>query len=121
MTEQPARPSRRDMLRGAGVVGVFLAVDLGALLYANKWLGPARLTQRVFLDGFAKVFGRQPGFRKNHAKGVAVTGYFDSHGNGSALSRAVVLASGRTPVKRLGRFSVFSAEAAHLMAMLEPP
>src|ERR1700745_3208886 len=104
MTEQPARPSRRDMLRGAAVVGAFLVVDLGALLYANKWIGPARLTPRTFLDGFAKVFGRQPGFRKNHAKGVALTGYFDSNGNGGALSKAAVFAPGRTPV--IGRFSL---------------
>jgi catalase len=64
----PAHLSRRDVLRGAAVAGAFLAVDLGALLYANNWIGPARLTPRVFLEGFAKVFGRQPGFRKNHAK-----------------------------------------------------
>jgi catalase len=99
-----ARPGRRDVLLGAAVVGAFLAADLGALLYANKWIGPARLTPRVFLDGFAKVFGRQPGFRKNHAKGVAVTGYFDSNGNGRALSKAAVFAPGRTPV--IGRFSL---------------
>jgi catalase len=92
------------MLRGAAVVGAFLAVDLGALLYANKWIGPARLTPRVFLDGFAKVSGRQPGFRKNHAKGVAVTGYFESNGNGQTLSNAAVFAPGRTPV--IGRFSL---------------
>src|SRR6201997_1383540 len=112
MTEQPkdvgrwgtARPGRRDVLRGAAVVGAFLAIDLGALLYANKWIGPARLTPRTFLDGFAEVFGRQPGFRKNHAKGVAVTGYFDSNGNGGALSKAAGFAPGRTPV--IGRFSL---------------
>jgi catalase len=112
MTEQPgdagrggaARPGRRDVLRGAAVVGAFLAADLGALLYANKWIGPSRLTPRVFLDGFAKVFGRHPGFRKNHAKGVAVSGYFDSSGNGRTLSTAGVFAPGRTPV--IGRFSL---------------
>jgi len=112
MSEQPqdpgrwgvTRPGRRDVLRGVAVVGAFLAVDLGALLYANKWIGPVRLTQGVFLDGFAKVFGRQPGFRKNHAKGVAVTGYFDSNGNGQTLSNAAVFAPGRTPV--IGRFSL---------------
>jgi catalase len=97
-------PGRRDVLRGVAVVGAFLAVDLGALLYANKWIGPARLTPRVFLDGFATVFGRHPGFRKNHAKGVAVTGYFDSNGNGRTLSKAAVFAPGRTPV--IGRFSL---------------
>jgi catalase len=100
----PARPTRRDLLLGAAVVGTFLAADLGALLYANNRIGPGRLTPQVFLDGFAKVFGRQPGFRKNHAKGVAVTGYFDSNGNGRALSKAALFAPGRTPV--IGRFSL---------------
>src|SRR6201993_3578975 len=112
MSEQPAdvgrwgtaRPGRRDVLRGAAVVGAFLAIDLGALLYANKWLGPARLTPRVFLDGFATVFGRHPGFRKNHAKGMVLSGYFDSNGNARALSKAAVFAPGRTPV--IGRFSM---------------
>jgi catalase len=112
MTEHPEGPGRwgvwrldrRDVLRGAAAVGAFLAVDLGALLYANKWIGPAGLTPRVFLDGFAKVFGRHPGFRKNHAKGVGVTGFFDSNGNGRALSTATVFAPGRTPV--VGRFSL---------------
>jgi catalase len=98
------RPTRRDVVRGAAAVGAFLAVDLGALLYANDWIGPARLTPGVFLDGFAKVFGRQPGYRKNHAKGVAVTGYFDSNGNARTLSKAAVFAPGRTPVT--GRFSL---------------
>jgi catalase len=111
MTEQPgdagrggaARPGRRDVLRGAAVVGAFLAVDLGALLYANNWIGPSRLTPQVFLDGFATVFGRHPGFRKNHAKGVAVSGYFDSSVNGRTLSKAAVFGPGRTAV--IGRFS----------------
>jgi catalase len=98
------RPSRRDVLLGVALVGGFLAADLGAFLYANRWIGPARLTPRVFLDGFAKVFGRQPGFRKNHAKGVAVAGYFESNGNGRELSKAEVFRPGRTPV--VGRFSL---------------
>jgi catalase len=100
----PNRPSRRDVLFGVAAVGGFLAADLGALLYANSWIGPARLTPQVFLDGFAKVFGRQPGFRKNHAKGVAVAGYFESNGNGRGLSKASVFRPGRTPV--VGRFSL---------------
>lgn len=112
MTEQPEhparagimRPGRRELLRGAAVVGAFLAADLGALVYASNWIGPARLTPRVFLDGFAKVFGRHPGFRKNHAKGMAVSGHFDSNGNGIALSKAAVFAPGSTPV--VGRFSL---------------
>jgi catalase len=95
---------RRNLVLGAAVVGGFLAVDLGALLYVNNRIGPARLTPQVFLDGFEEVFGRQQGSRRNHAKGVVVKGYFDSNGNGRELSRAAVLRPGRTPV--VGRFSL---------------
>ncbi|HEY9305728.1 MAG TPA: catalase family peroxidase [Mycobacterium sp.] len=101
MTEHP---SRRNVIAGAAVVAAFLAADLGGLAYANNWIGPVRLTPRVFLEGFAKVFGRQPGFRKNHAKGMVVSGYFDSNGNGRELSKAAVFAPGRTLVA--GRFSL---------------
>jgi catalase len=88
-----------------GAVGAFLAVDLGALGYANNWFGAGtRLTPTTFLEGFRRVFGVHPGFRRNHAKGVAVTGYFDSNGNGRELSNAAVFAPGRTAV--IGRFSL---------------
>ncbi len=90
---------------GIGAVGAFLAVDVGAVAYANKWIGAgSALTPRTFLERFRRVFGVHPGFRRNHAKGVAVTGYFDSNGNGRELSKAAVFARGRTPV--IGRFSL---------------
>jgi catalase len=101
---------RRDLVLGGVVVGGFLAVDLGALLYVNNWIGPARLTPQVFLDGFEKVFRRQLGFRKNHAKGVVVEGYFESNGNGRELSKAAVFRPGRTPV--VGRFSLSGGNPA---------
>jgi catalase len=118
MTEQRKRQPtwngapirRRNLLFGAAAVAGFLAVDLGGLLYANSRLGPARLTPQAFLDGCVKVFGRQPGFRKNHAKGVVVAGYFDSNGDGRELSRAAVFRSGRTPV--VGRFSLSGGNPA---------
>jgi catalase len=88
-----------------GAVGTFLAVDVGAVVYANKWIGAGNaLTPGAFLERFRKVFGVHPGFRRNHAKGVAVTGYFDSNGNGRELSKAAVFAPGRTAV--IGRFSL---------------
>ena len=96
-------PGRRDLLRGAAAVGAFLAVDVAGLLAAFNWIGPSRLTPRAFLDAFNNAFGRHPGFRTNHAKGVPVAGWFDSNGNGAELSTAAVFAPGRTPV--LGRFS----------------
>jgi catalase len=98
-----ARPARRDLLRGAAAIGAFLAVDAAALLTAFNWIGPSRLTPQAFLNVFNRAFGRHPGFRTNHAKGVPVAGWFESNGNGTALSTAAVFAPGRTPV--VGRFS----------------
>lgn len=97
--------TRRSVLAGLGAVGAFLAVDLGAVAWANDWIttGTA-LTRRTFIDGFRTVYGSHPGFRKNHAKGVAVAGFFDSTGDGAQISHAAVFASGRTPV--IGRFSL---------------
>jgi catalase len=96
---------RRSVLRGFGAVGTFLAVDLGAVAYANKCFGQrAGLTRQTFVDGFRAVFGSHPGFRKNHAKGVVVAGRFDSNGNGRELSRAAVFHPGQTSV--MGRFSL---------------
>jgi catalase len=103
------------MLLGIGAVGAFLAVDLGAVAYANKWVASgAALTRQAFIDRFQSVFGTHLGFRRNHAKGVAVVGYFESNGNGRELSRAAVLGPGRSPVT--GRFSLtggnpFAADA----------
>lgn len=96
---------RRGALVGMAAIGGFLAVDLGAVLYARGPIGSGgRLTPQAFIDAFRRVHGSHPGFRRNHAKGVAVAGYFDSNGNGTELSRAAVFRSGRTPV--VGRFSL---------------
>ena len=90
--------NRRSVLLGIGAVTAFLAVDLGAVAYANKWIGPDNaLTRESFLNAFRSVFGTHLGFRRNHAKGVVVTGHFDSNGNGSELSRAVIFRPGRLP------------------------
>lgn len=95
---------RRSILLGMGAIGGFLVADLGVLNYAGQWLGTGtELTRQAFIDRFRAVFGNHPGFRKNHAKGVAVTGYFDSSGEAASISRAKVFAPGRTVVA--GRFS----------------
>jgi catalase len=95
--------TRRSILAGIGAVGAFLVVDLGAVAYANDWIGKATLSRQTFIDAFRAVFGSHPGFRRNHAKGVAVSGYFDGNGRGSELSSAAVFRRGRTAVT--GRFS----------------
>jgi catalase len=61
--------TRRSLLAGLGAVGAFLAVDLGAVAYANDWIAAGTsLTRQTFIDGFRNVYGNNPGFRKNHAK-----------------------------------------------------
>jgi hypothetical protein len=71
--------ARRRILLGIAAVGGFLAVDIGAVAYAGGWIGTAhRLTPHIFIKAFEWVNGKQSGFRKNHAKGVAVAGYFES-------------------------------------------
>src|SRR5260221_14392766 len=60
---------------------------------------PARIT-----DAFEHVAGVHPGFRRNHAKGVSVSGFFESNGAGARFSKAVVFRPGRVPV--IGRFSL---------------
>jgi catalase len=112
--EQPSKPalhwrgnavSRRSVLVGVGAVAAFLAVDLGAVAYANHWIGRAgALTRHSFLSAFRAAFGNHPGFRANHAKGVAVTGFFDSSGALQDLSTAPMFVTGRTAVT--GRFSL---------------
>jgi catalase len=103
--------TRRSILLGIGAVGAFLVADLGAVAFANKWIGADnKLTTKAFLDRFRAVFGSHPGTRRNHAKGVVVTGHFESNGNGTELSRAEVFRAGRTPV--IGRFSLSGGNPA---------
>ena len=94
MTESPkSHPTwggvpltRRGLVLGMAAVGGFLAVDLGAVAWAGGWIDTAhRLTPDTFIKAFAWVNGKQSGFRKNHAKGAAVAGYFESNGNGSRV------------------------------------
>jgi catalase len=97
--------TRRGVVMGMAAVGGFLVVDLGAMLYARGPIGSGgRLTPQTFVDAFHRVYGRHPGYRLNHSKGVAVTGYFESNGAGAELTTAAVFRSGRTPLQ--GRFSL---------------
>lgn len=77
---------------------------MGAFLYLGGWFSPQKLTPARFVDEFERVNGIHLGFRRNHAKGVCVRGFFDSNGQGARLSKAVVFQSGRLPV--IGRFSL---------------
>jgi catalase len=92
------------MLIRWAVIGVVIAGIVGAFGYTGGWFSPHRLTPARFIDTFEAVNGLHPGFRRNHAKGVCVTGFFESNGNAARISKAVVFRPGRVPV--IGRFAL---------------
>jgi catalase len=101
-----ARPrlGKAGTLARLALIGVALAAVVGAFGYLGGWFTPNELTPARLTDGFEQVDGRHPGFRRNHAKGVGVSGFFESNGNGAGLSKAAVFRPGRVPVT--GRFSL---------------
>jgi catalase len=84
-------------------IGLLVAVTAALFLYAGGWLTPHALTPAAIVNTFEHLNGVHDGFRRNHAKGVIVTGYFESNGQGAALSKAQVFQPGRTPF--LGRIA----------------
>lgn len=97
-------PADRRILKGVGVIGAIVGAIIVCFSYVGGVFSPGRLTQARMIDAFEAVNGAHPGFRRNHAKGVCATGYFDANGNGARLSRAVVFQQGRVPV--IGRFAL---------------
>ena len=94
---------RTSLIVRLTAIGVVLAVIAGLFAYARGWLTPRTLSPASMVDTFEQVYGRHSGFRRNHAKGVCVTGYFESNGQGRALSKASVFLPGRAPI--VGRFA----------------
>jgi catalase len=108
-TEAPAAAERPRLgvastLARFALIGVALAAVIGTFAYLGGWFTPNALTPARFADAFEYVNGIHPGFRRNHAKGVDVSGFYESNGNGVRLSKAAVFRPGRVPV--IGRFSL---------------
>ena len=95
---------RASLILRFATIGIVVAGIAGLFAYAGGWLTAHRLTPNSIIDTFEEVNGPHPGFRRNHAKGVCVSGYFDSNGQGVALSKAAVFRAGRVPV--IGRFAL---------------
>jgi catalase len=87
-----------------GLIGAVVLVVAGAFAYAGGWLSPRRLTPARMIGAFEETNGVHPGFRRNHAKGVCVSGWFDSSGAAAAMSKAEIFKPGRVPV--IGRFAL---------------
>src|SRR5215813_13111561 len=82
----------------------------GLFLYAGGWLTPHKLSPASMVNTFEYLNGVHPGFRRNHAKGVCVTGFFESNGAGQAISKALVFVPGRVPM--VGRFAFSGGDPA---------
>jgi catalase len=87
-----------------GAIGAAMLCTAGAFAYVGGWLSPDRLTQSRMMAAFEAANGAHTGFRRNHAKGVCVSGWFESNGQAIPLSRAAVFRPGRVPV--IGRFAL---------------
>jgi catalase len=101
---EPPRLHKGGTLARLTLIGVALAAVAGTFAYLGGWLTPNELTPARFTDAFEEVDGTHPGFRRNHARGVGVSGVFESNGNGARLSKAAVFRPGRARV--IGRFSL---------------
>ncbi|WP_257828927.1 catalase family peroxidase [Burkholderia glumae] len=105
MTHPPPSSPRGGQVWRWAVIGGTVAAAAAAFGYTAGWLAPHRLTPQRIVAALQANGGLHPGFRRNHAKGICVTGYFESNGDGAAWSSAPFFGAGvRTPV--VGRFAL---------------
>lgn len=88
-------------------IGLGLAALAAGFAYTAGWIGAERLSPKRFIDTFEDQAGHYPGYRKNHAKGLCVSGYFQSSGAAAKLSTARAFSQARVPV--IGRFAIGGA------------
>src|SRR6516225_6189353 len=86
------------------LIGVILAAVAATFAYFGGWFTPNALTPARFADGFEQVNGVHHGFRRNHAKGMGVSGFFESNGNGVRTESAPEQDSGAPFTIRLSRW-----------------
>lgn len=119
---EPLNPlSHSGVLLRLALIGAVLGGIVLLFAYVGGWLTPHALTPATFIDRFQQLSGPQPGFRRNHAKGVCISGTFESNGNGVELSKAKVFVPGTIPV--VGRFALgggmpYAADAPHTVRSL---
>ncbi|MHC1479165.1 catalase family peroxidase [Frateuria aurantia] len=102
-----SKPRQRLQPHGGAWLLIFGSVGVLVLVFAYVagWLSPSRLTAGRLVNQLQTNAGIFPGYRRNHAKGVCVVGYFQSSGRAGGLSRAQVFGPDeRTPV--VGRFAL---------------
>src|SRR6202022_503115 len=105
-----------QMIEGTRVVANDVKIEVQ--IEAESLLTPHELSPALIINTLEQNSGPHPGFRRVHAKGVCVAGYFESNGRGVALSKASVFLPGRVPI--IGRFSLqgsqpYLADAPHIV------
>lgn len=96
--------STASLIARLASIGVVVAVVAGAFAYVNGTLDPQRLRPKTLVNALEANNGIHPGYRRNHAKGVCVAGYFQSSAEARAYSTAQVFSEARTPV--IGRLAL---------------
>ncbi|MBT9302349.1 catalase family peroxidase [Pseudomonas sp. TAE6080] len=102
----PPRPplGRASLILRLAAIGVVVGVVAGAFAYVNGTLDPQRLRPKTLVNALETNNGVHQGYRRNHAKGVCVAGYFESSPAARAYSSAQVFSEARTQV--IGRFAL---------------
>jgi catalase len=95
-----------QMLSRLALIGMALLAVVAAFAFTGGWLSPARLTQTKMIAAIQAGIGDHPGFRRAHAKGMCIAGWFDSSGTAVPWSKAEVFAPGRVPL--IGRVALAS-------------
>lgn len=107
LSDPPAAVTKRArrwrMLALAGIGAIALG-SASAFAWTAGWLGSDRLTAQRVIGAMEASGPAHPGFRRNHAKGVCVSGTFRGTAQGQALSPAKAFSG--TPLPVLGRFSI---------------
>jgi catalase len=95
MTREIVRYGRREILRAIGAAAL-----LGGVAWGDE---PEKSVPEQIVDTMNKLFGKHPGFRSAHAKGIVCEGEFTPASTAATLSRAPHLKG--KPVRVTVRFS----------------
>ena len=102
MAQKPTGPSLLA-LRWLGIVAAPATLAL-AFLWAGGSFSADRISQNRLMGELHNAGSYGHGFRRAHAKGVCVSGWFDASGKAVHLSQAAVLHEQHVPV--IGRFAL---------------
>lgn len=94
--------------RGLVAIALIAAGLIAAFAYVGGWFPVGRLGPDDVLNAIEAAGGRHDGFRRAHAKGICIGGWFQATPDARALSTARVFAGERVPV--VGRFAIASGD-----------